>query len=135
MDSTWWLKSTAKIHIESKNLLFQKRPKIHNNDNNEDTRNFEINPSNVIPSENFSGSGIVQINLNNVAGPPLPRNLIRVRIGALELSNINLENNMVEGSFNGLSEGIYDVTATFRTPNGTIFNYTAEQSFSVFIVN
>ena len=107
----------------------------NNNDNNEDTRNFEINPSNVIPSENFSGSGIVQINLNNVAGPPLPRNLIRVRIGALELSNINLENNMVEGSFNGLSEGIYDVTATFRTPNGTIFNYTAEQSFSVFIVN
>ena len=42
---------------------------------------------------------------------------------------------MVEGSFNGLSEGIYDVTATFRTPNGTIFNYTAEQSFSIFIVN
>ncbi len=107
-----------------------------NNGNNEsDTLNFQINPSNVSPSENFTESGNIQIDLSNVPGPNLPRNLINIRIGNESLFNINLQNSIAEGSFIGLPAGSYDVTATFRTRNGRIFNYTAEESFSVIIIN
>ena len=94
------------------------------------TRNFQIDPSSVSPAESTFSEGIIQINLDNAPGPPLPRNLISMRIGDLELTNINLQNNTAEGSYIGLYEGTYDVTATFQTPNGTIFNYRSEQSFN-----
>ena len=93
------------------------------------TRNFQIDPSSVSPAESTFSEGIIQINLDNAPGPPLPRNLISMRIGDLELTSINLQNNTAEGFYIGLYEGTYDVTATFQTPNGTIFNYRSEQSF------
>ena len=94
------------------------------------TRNFQIDPSAVSPSASTLSEGIIQLNLDDAPGPPLPRNLINMRIGDYELTSINLQNNTAEGSYNGLHEGTYDVTATFQTPNGTIFNYRSEQSFN-----